>query len=196
MAIPLQKALLGEEGVFYGAAYVAVFNLVLWSYGVLAMSGERKNLSSRKLLINPGVIGLAAGLLLFFSGLRLPAFLEAPVGHLASLNTPLPMLIVGFYLADADLKSALRDRRLLLSMGLRLLAVPLLTLGILYLFGMRGTLLTSCVIAASAPAAAATTMFATRYEKDTRLSVNLVAMSTLFSMLTMPLVVGLAQAVG
>lgn len=196
MAIPLQKALLGEEGVFYGAAYVAVFNLVLWSYGVMAMSGDRKTLSPRKLVLNPGVIGLAAGLLLFFTGIRLPAFLEAPVGHLASLNTPLPMLIVGFYLADADLKGAVRDKRLLASMGLRLLAVPLLTLGLLYLCGMRGTLLTACVIAASAPCAAATTMFATRYEKDTRLSVNLVALSTLGSMLTMPLVVGAAQALG
>ena len=106
------------------------------------------------------------------------------------------MLIVGFYLADADLKGAVRDKRLLASMGLRLLAVPLLTLGLLYLCGMRGTLLTACVIAASAPCAAATTMFATRYEKDTRLSVNLVALSTLCSMLTMPLVVGAAQALG
>ena len=127
MAIPLQKALLGEDGVFYGAAYVAVFNLVLWSYGVMAMSGDRKALSARRLLLNPGVIGLAAGLLLFFTGIRLPAFLEAPVGHLAALNTPLPMLIVGFYLADADLKSAVRNKRLIASMGLRLLAVPLLT---------------------------------------------------------------------
>ena len=196
MAIPLQKALLGEDGVFYGAAYVAVFNLVLWSYGVMAMSGDRKALSARRLLLNPGVIGLAAGLLLFFTGIRLPAFLEAPVGHLAALNTPLPMLIVGFYLADADLKSTVRDKRLIASMGLRLLAVPLLTLGLLYLCGMRGALLTACVIAASAPAAAATTMFATRYGQDARLSVNLVALSTLCSMLTMPLVVGAAKALG
>lgn len=196
MAIPLQQALLGEEGVFYGAAYVAVFNLVLWSYGVVAMSGDKRQLSPRKLLLNPGVIGLAAGLLLFFTGVRLPAFLEAPIGHLASLNTPLPMLIVGFYLADADLLGAVRDRKLLLSLLLRLLGVPLVTLGGLYLCGMRGVLLTSCVIAASAPAAAATTMFATRYEQDTRLSVNLVALTTLFSVLTMPLVVGLAQAAG
>ena len=106
------------------------------------------------------------------------------------------MLIVGFYLADADLKSAVRDKRLIASMGLRLLAVPLLTLGLLYLCGMRGALLTACVIAASAPAAAATTMFATRYGQDARLSVNLVALSTLCSMLTMPLVVGAAKALG
>ena len=56
------------------------------------------------------------------------------------------MLIVGFYLADADLKSAVRDKRLIASMGLRLLAVPLLTLGLLYLCGMRGALLTLSLI--------------------------------------------------
>ena len=65
MSLPLQQALLGEEGVFYGAAYVAVFNLIVWSCGVLEMSGDRKNLSVKKLVLNPGMIGLAFGLPIF-----------------------------------------------------------------------------------------------------------------------------------
>lgn len=195
MSLPLQNALLGEDGVFYGAAYVAIFNLILWSYGLVEMSGSRQNLSPRKLILNPGVLSLAIGLMLFLARITLPTVLASPMGHLAALNTPLPMLIIGFYLADTDLKAALRDWRSYAAIGLRLLAVPLTALGILYLCGVRGTLLVSMIIAASAPVAASTTMFATKYDCDTGLSVNLVSLSTLLSLITMPLIVALAQVI-
>ena len=195
MSLPLQNALLGEDGVFYGAAYVAIFNLILWSYGLVEMSGSRQNLSPRKLILNPGVLSLAIGLMLFLVRITLPTVLASPMGHLAALNTPLPMLIIGFYLADTDLKAALRDWRSYAAIGLRLLVVPLTALGILYLCGVRGTLLVSMIIAASAPVAASTTMFATKYDSDTGLSVNLVSLSTLLSLITMPLIVALAQVI-
>ena len=195
MSLPLQNVLLGEDGVFYGAAYVAIFNLILWSYGLVEMSGSRQNLSPRKLILNPGVLSLAIGLMLFLARITLPTVLASPMGHLAALNTPLPMLIIGFYLADTDLKAALRDWRSYAAIGLRLLVVPLTALGILYLCGVRGTLLVSMIIAASAPVAASTTMFATKYDCDTGLSVNLVSLSTLLSLITMPLIVALAQVI-
>ena len=195
MSLPLQNALLGEDGVFYGAAYVAIFNLILWSYGLVEMSGSRQNLSPRKLILNPGVLSLAIGLMLFLVRITLPTVLASPMGHLAALNTPLPMLIIGFYLADTDLKAALRDWRSYAAIGLRLLVVPLTALGILYLCGVRGTLLVSMIIAASAPVAASTTMFATKYDCDPGLSVNLVSLSTLLSLITMPLIVALAQVI-
>lgn len=193
MALPLQQAILGDEGVFYGAAYVAVFNLILWSYGLVTMSGDRKSLSPRKLILNPGLLSIMVGLILFLGSVTLPSILSAPIGHLAALNTPLPMLIIGFYLVQTDLRKALRDVRSYLAMFLRLIVVPLVALGLMWLCGVRGTLLVSCVIAASAPVAAGTTMFAARYNGDTNLSVNMVSVSTLVSIITMPLIVGLAQ---
>ncbi len=193
MALPLQQALLGSEGVFYGAAYVAVFNLFLWSYGLLTMSGDRSTITPRKLLLNPGMIGLLVGLPLFLLSWSLPEVVMSPVRHLAALNTPVPMLIIGFYLADTNLRAALRDRRGYIVMALRLVVIPLITVGASWLCGVGSTVLVACTIAASAPVAAATTMFATKYEQDTRLSVNLVSLSTLLSMITMPLIVGLSR---
>lgn len=192
MAIPLQLALLGDDGVFYGAVYVAVFNLVLWTYGVAIMGEGKHSLSLTKVLVNPGIIGVAVGFVLLLTGFTLPSVLAAPIDHLANLNTPLPMLIIGYYLADTNLSRALRDRSCYLTIALRLLVIPLLTLGILWLCGVRGTVLVSAVIGASAPVATATTMFATRYEREPELSVNLVVVSTLLSVITMPLIVGLA----
>lgn len=193
MSIPLQAALLGGDGVFYGAAFVAIFNLVLWSYGVLVMSGDKKTLSPAKLLLNPGVVGVVAGFLLFVFSVKLPQVISAPVDYMASLNTPLPMLIIGFYLSRTNLKQALLDKRQYLAIALRLVVIPLCTLVLMYILHIRGVILVACVIAASAPVAAATTMFATKFDRDTALSVNMVSLSTLFSLITMPLIVGLAQ---
>lgn len=192
MAIPLQQAILGDVGVFYCAAYVIVFNVFLWTYGLAEMSGESR-LSVKKILLNPGVIGVVVGLLLFVLPIPVPALMVDGIGHLAALNTPVPMLIVGYYLAQTDLLAALKDGRSWLCMALRLLAAPAVALGGLLLCGVRGDLLTSCMICIATPVATACTMFATRFDRNPRLSVNLVSLSTLLSVVTLPLMVALTN---
>lgn len=190
MAIPLQQAILGDVGVFYCAAYIIVFNLFLWTYGLAEMSGESR-LSVKKILLNPGIIGVVVGLTLFVFSVPVPTLIADGVGHLASLNTPVPMLIVGYYLAQTNLVSALKDGRGWLCIALRLVAAPLLALGALLLCGVRGDLLTACMICIATPVATSCTMFATRFDRNPRLSVNLVSLSTLLSVLTLPLLVAL-----
>ena len=192
MAIPLQQAILGDEGVFYCAAYVIVFNVFLWTYGYAEMSGERK-LSLRQIVLNPGVIGVVVGLLLFVLPIPVPTLLTDAIGHLAALNTPIPMLIIGFYLAQTDLLAALKDGRGWLCIALRLVAVPLVTLGGLLLCGVGGDLLTSCMICIATPVATSCTMFATRFDRQPTLSVNLVSLSTLLSVVTLPLMVAVTN---
>ena len=72
MSLPLQEALLGETGVFYSSSYIVIFNLFIWSYGILLMSGDRKYLSPRKLIINPGVIAIVVGMIIFLFSIPLP----------------------------------------------------------------------------------------------------------------------------
>lgn len=192
MAIPLQQAILGDVGVFYCAAYVIVFNVFLWTYGLKEMSGEAR-LSVKKILLNPGVIGVVVGMVLFLLPIPVPALIADGIGHLASLNTPVPMLIVGYYLAQTDLLAALKDGRGWLCIVLRLVVAPLLALGALLLCGVRGDLLTSCMICIATPVATSCTMFATRFDRNPKLSVNLVSLSTLLSVVTLPLMVALTH---
>ena len=192
MAIPLQQAILGDVGVFYCAAYVIVFNVFLWTYGLAEMSGESR-LSVKKILLNPGVIGVVVGILLFVLPIPVPGLIVDGIGHLAALNTPVPMLIVGYYLAQTDLLSALKDGRSWLCMALRLVAAPAVALGALLLCGVRGDLLTSCMICIATPVATACTMFATRFDRNPRLSVNLVSLSTILSVVTLPMIVALTN---
>ena len=193
MSIPLQQAILGDEGVFLAASYVAIFNLFIWSYGVLLMSGDKKYLTPKKLTLNPGVSGVLIGLFIFLLSIPIPKVVAEPISYFAALNTPLPMVIIGYHLANSSILAGIKNIRCLWSIALRLFLLPLTALGIMYLCGIRGNMLVSLAISCCAPSAANTTMFATKYGGDTSLSVNMVSLSTLLSLISMPIIVTLAQ---
>ncbi len=196
MSLPMQQAILGSDGVFFGAVYIVVFNIVMWTFGVWLSSGDKKSLSVKKITLNPCIIGMAVGFVIFLTSLPVPEIIKKPIEFLANLNTPLPMMIVGYYLSQTKILDAFKDGKGFICVLFRLIAVPLLAFGGMMLCGIRDTVLITCVIAASAPAAAATTMFAAKFDNDARLSVNLVTLSTLLSVITMPLIVGFARTVG
>ena len=205
IALPLAQALIdtpeSHEGALYAAVYLAVFNIALWTWGYADMSGESSGMNWRKILLNPGIIGVVIGLVFFTSplyimvggeaGLRLPSVVAGAISALSALNLPLPMLMVGFYLGKADLLAAFKDGWSYLCIALRLLVFPLATLGALYLCGVRGNVLLVSVIGACAPVGATATIFAAKFDRDTELSVRLVSLSTVLSMVTMPIIVGL-----
>lgn len=193
MSLPLQQAVLGDDGVFYAAIYVAVFNITVWSYGVIMMSGGKKSLSLKKIIFNPGIIGAVTGVIIFSCSITLPDVISQPIAYIAALNTPVPMLFIGYYLSKSNILDAFRDAKSYAVIALRLVLIPLITFGLLYICGIRDTLLVSCVISASAPAAATTTMFAAKFNRNAALAVNLVTLSTLCSVITMPIIVGFAQ---
>lgn len=193
MGIPLQHALLGEDGVFYGAVYVTVFNLVCWSYGLVVMAGGLRDVRMRTLFVNPGSVGIACGLPFFLLSCRLPPVLDEPVRMMADLNTPLAMVVIGWYLADASFRPALVCAGAWLAGALRLVVLPVAVLGALWLCRPpEPAMAVAIVVAASAPVAALTTMFAARYGRDVPVSVGLVSLTTLASILTMPPLVGCA----
>ena len=193
MALPLQEAVLGEDGVFYGAAFIAVFNIFMWTYGLIQMSRRTSLKQALRAVVNPGVIGTAIGVLLFVFSVQLPLPLLSPVKLLAALNTPVPMLVIGHHLMKSDLRRVLRDRDAYIAMAIRLILLPLAAMGVMLLCGVDSTVLCSVVIAVSAPVAAFTTMMALKYGRDAQLATGIVSASSLFSLITMPLVIGLTQ---
>lgn len=195
MAIPLEYALLGADGAFYGVVYVVVFNLLCWTYGLKVMCGHLENLNRRILFVNPGTVGIALGLPLFLLSLKLPAALDDPIRYISELNTPLAMLVVGSYLAEARFAAFFRSAPAFLASVLRLAVIPAITLAALASvrgFGVDPTMAIALTASASAPVAAMDSMFAAKYGKDVDLSVGLVTVTTLLSAVTMPLLVGAA----
>ncbi len=192
MSLPLQQALLGDDGVFIASIYVAIFNVFMWSYGLAVMGGKEK-VNAKKLVLNPGMIAVVIGVIIFATSLPIPQIIREPIGYFAALNTPLPMIIIGYYLTKSDIFKTFKDIKGIWAMALRLVILPVAALGIMYLCGIRGVMLVSSAISVCSPIAAATTMFSAKFGGDTEASANLVSVSTLISIITMPLIVTLAQ---
>lgn len=97
IGIPLIRGVFGSEGVFYLMGYLAVFNVYLWTFGEYRMS-HRFNL--KKIITNPNVIAVAAGILLFCLPFQLPAVIASPLGYISDLNTALSMILLGMLFAS------------------------------------------------------------------------------------------------
>ena len=199
MGFPLEQAILGDEGVFFGVAYVIVFNVFMWSWGVSIMNGGRGEGKGEawKMVVNPGTVSIAIGLPLFLFSVRLPEVLSVPVHHLSNMNTPLAMTVVGYSLMGAKFGRVAKIGAMYTSSLLRLAVSPLLALAILYPFAGRidREMAVAIVIAASAPVGAMVAMFSVSFHRDVDVGVAIVSATTLASIATMPSFIALALSV-
>lgn len=194
MGIPLEQAILGDAGVFYGVVYIVVFNLFMWSWGLKTMSGGMNRL---KMWVNPGTVGLVLGAPFFFLSMKLPTVIGIPLHHMANLNTPLAMIVIGYALAGAEFGKVLRTGSVYVATLVRLVICPLLVIAALYPFrhALDRNMMLAMTVAASAPVAAMVSMFASKFNRDVDVSVAVVSGTTLLSILTMPVVIAFAMGI-
>lgn len=195
MALPLAQAVLGDEGVFYCANGVIAFNVITFIHGISLMSRKKEKLDIKKLILNPGVISVVIGLPLFLLQVKLPVVIAKPLEYFSQINTPIAMLVFGTYLANTDLRTVFTEKRIYVVALFKLILMPLACIGIFRLCGVTGTLLTAFAITACVPSANNTFMFATKFDRDTGLASRTVALVSLFSVVTMPVIIAFAQSI-
>ncbi|MCI9637049.1 MAG: permease [Hungatella sp.] len=196
MGIPLVQAVFGQDRVFYVVSFIAILNILQWTYGVSVIT-EKKSAFSLSGFCNPLVIGTLVGVFLFFTGLgaRLPGICIGTLSGLASLNGPLAMMVLGVYVAQADFKTLWTDPALYKVSAARLLLIPALTIGILRLLSLETSMAKALVIAAAAPVGANAAVYAQIHGRDYVYASKTVVVSTLLSVISMPLIVAGAMAV-
>lgn len=192
MGLPLIMAVLGQEAVPFCAVALAVFNAANWTHGA-ALMGQRPSL--RRAVLNPGVIGFLVAAGLFLSRVPLPSPVLSAVSSLGALNTPLAMVIIGGQMADSGLLETFREKKLYLTALVKLILMPLATLAALRPLDLEPTVYLTLVILSACPTAGTTSIFCQRFGQDTGTAARLVTLSTLLSIVTLPLLTLLARAV-
>ena len=194
MALPLAKAVLGAKGVFYCSSGLIAFNIITFTHGVRVMAGKDYQFDWKKLFINPGVIGVAIGLPLFLLDVQVPTVIAQPISLIAGLNTAVAMLIFGTYLANTDLKTMFFAKGIYLVALLKLIVLPVSCILLFKLMGIQGSLLVACAISASVPSGNNTFMFSSKYGLDVGMASKTVALVSVFSIVTMPVIIAFAQS--
>lgn len=196
IGIPLVQMTLGEEAVFYVSSYVALLNILQWTYGLVTITGDRSLISVKRLRTNPILLSFLAGIALFLLPVSLPETAENVVGTIAAMNGPLAMIVLGVYLGQVPFRSLFSGRVVYRCALVRLIVIPVLTMALLFVFPEKYHMLKlTILIAASAPVGSNVSIFAQLYGQDYMQSVKEVTLSTLLCIITLPLILGIADYV-
>ena len=198
LIVPLVTSVLGPEWIIYSSAMASVQLLFLWSHG-LGMFAGWKNMSLKKMFLNPNMLSIGVGLILLVTGIKLPAMFNEVAGDMGGMLGPVAMLIVGMLLADTDLKAMLKKKRLYLVLFLRMVFCPAIFMIILKLTQVElwmadgQKLALTIFLAATSPAATTIIQFAQLYDRDAQYAGAINVVSTLCCIVTMPLFVFLYE---
>ena len=198
LVIPLVQELLGQDYVIYSSAYIAVQLILLWTQGKNMLCEEEK-LEWKKVFLNVNIISIIAGIVLFLFRIKLPAGVQDVLGMMNNMIGPLGMLLAGMAIAEVPLKSIFTKRRNYLSVALRLLLYPVLGLFLMKAIQIIVNLenfsqiLLTVYLACVTPACASVTSMAQLYDKDAAYASSLYVLTTLLSIVTMPVMVYLYE---
>ena len=200
LILPIVNMILGIEYVFYTSALQIPFNLFVWTHGLRVISHE-KRFSFKKVLLNPNMIALFAGLAACILQIRLPDVLDTPVALLVNMIGPVSMMVIGINIAGERLGKMFSSRRAWLISACRLLVMPLTVLLLLYLCGIHVRhpelipVFQVSFIALAAPPASTISQLAVLYDRRPYDAAVYNVLSTVACILTMPLMLKLYEIV-
>lgn len=192
MGLPLLSAIAEKEAVLYAAIFIFIFNVLIYTYGIFAMASpadaEHKNSFQWKKLCNPGVISCILALILFFLNVKLPSFANTTLSSLSSLTGPLSMLVIGRSFMDFRIVDLFKDVKLVFFSLIKLLVIPVIGLFVIKSFIGDATILNVALVMLATPVASMVAMMAQQYDGNISLASRGVALSTLLSVVTLPIV--------
>jgi predicted permease len=189
MGYPVLESIYGGIGVFYAAIFNIPFNLLVWTVGVMLYTGEKDFKSIRKAITNPALMAVVTGMILFIFSIRLPVPIETSLRLIGSTTTPISMIIIGSMLAGLKFKDIFSDFSIYYATVVRLLVVPMIVYVVLKLLKADEMLLNICVVLQAMPAAVTTAIIAEKYGGDGLLASQCVFITTIVSVITIPIVI-------
>lgn len=192
MGIPLISALFGSEGVFFAVVSLAAFNIFSWTQGVALFrdndNGTVEKTDWRQVLLNPNIIAIFVGIFIFMFSIKIPSIPNQIIKYVGSVNTPLSMIVIGNSLANIQFSRDMLNKEIGLTILLRNLLFPIIGIFILKLVGVTGIAFYTTIVMAACPAAGLVVLFTLQVDGDTAPAISLMSLSTILSLITIPLV--------
>ncbi len=197
MGFPLIEALFGTESVLYAGIFNMIFNLVAYSYGVIIVSRDSNpdggNVKiSAKTFLSPGISVSVLALIIYFLNIPVPDVVGSVVNYVGNLTTPLAMMMIGSTLAKMNPKEVFLDKRFYIYVLVRNIVLPLLFIPVVKFLIKDELLLHITYIMLIMPAANTAVLYAKEYKSDEKFAAGCVFISTLLSIIIIPLLLTIA----
>ena len=193
MGIPIISTLYGGEYVLHVSIFMMTFNLSLFSYGVYLLSrddAKNRHFSVKKLL-SPGILSAFLAIGIYLLDIHLPQHAVSLFSTVGATTTPLAMIVIGSTLAGVRFSTVFTDRELYLFSFLKLLVLPVITFLVLRFFIRDRILLEISTILSGCPIAGNVSMLCMEYNRDVTLVSRGICISTLLSLISIPIVAAL-----
>ncbi len=192
MGLPLALAVFGSQGMFLMAIGNIICNLAIFSVGILLLTRHysvKGKIGIRQMLLNNANIAVAAGLIFLLLHIPIPDVVDQLFGYLTNITSGLSMLVIGLSLSRMAFKDVFADKKMFFLPVVRLLIIPLVVFLLLWLipFDLDPVVKGVIILTASLPAASTQTMIAEQYHTNTEGASRAVFLTTLFSVVTVPL---------
>lgn len=189
------QGIYGTQALLYASIYLIPLRIFIWSAGLSCFTVTTAKDIVRKLIRHPCIISVFVGFIIMFMPFSLPSFLQDSVNYVSDCTLPVSMIIIGSILAEVNFKKILNKLNLYFTF-IRLLLIPLLTLGICRLLHLDALVTGVCVVLAGMPAGSTTAILAEKYDGDSKFASETIFLSTLLSLVTVPVLYGLIGLVG
>lgn len=187
MGFPLAYQIYGAEGMFYATMFHVPNIIFMWTYGISLLLGKQKTQNRYKhMLLNPGMIGIYIGMILYFTQLKLPLFMTNLLDLLTNATTFLSMIIIGSKVATIGIKNSFVDKEAYLASFFRLIISPILMIIIMKFFNLGSMTEQIFVIYAALPVAVLMPILAQKYGGDVVLGSKIVVITHVVSLFTIP----------
>lgn len=185
--LPIVSGAYGDEGLFLGSLFIIPTRILMWSAGISLFSHEGSRAERvKKVLLNPSIIAVGIGMVRMVFQIPLPAFLDTAMDNMGDCTSPLAMALVGAILADVEVKSVFEPKAFYLVL-VRQIILPLLCLGGLKLLHVDALTTGVSVALSGMPIGSTTAILAQKYGADAHFASKCVFISTLTSLVTVPL---------
>jgi len=189
MGFPIAASVFGNEGVIYTAIFNMIFNIFVWTYGIMLFSETKSIMEMKKVLKNPGIISAVIGILVMVFSINIHPVLLDAMKTVGGLTTPVSMLVIGSLLSRADLKKLISDTSLYYGSFIKLILIPIVLYLVSSLFKEKSMVMKTFILMEAMPAGAMTSMFAENFNKEKEYSALIVSFSTLLSIISIPLII-------
>ncbi|MBR1558875.1 MAG: AEC family transporter [Clostridia bacterium] len=189
MGLPLLQALMPEYPQIqaFASMFFLSMSILMWSMGSWIMTGDGRYMSLKKALVNPAGIAVAIGLVLFFGRVRLTGQWGGMLELMGKMATPVCMVILGMRLALVPIKPMFTDPVQYLAIALKLIAFPLITLAVLSPLPLERDFVRGVYVMGCVPVGNLVLSFAEMLGEGQDVAANVVLLSTVLSMVTIPL---------
>ena len=189
LGYPIVATTFGDQGIIAYCGFIIAFNLALFSYGVFLFKHKFSAKLFLETILNPNIIAVLLWMIIFLTNLKLPDFFTNSVSFVGGATTPLSIICIGFMLSNTNFKKLFKKWRLLIPVIIQLVAGPIITFIILKSLTFPPEVISVCTLIEALPTATSLGLFASKYGGNETEASELVALSTVLSIATLPIMI-------